>query len=341
MPQPEDVKFEQRAEEKLIEDEAEIARAKVGPDIHCYYCGSRNPADAETCSQCGATLSEGTARESGSVLGAHRDEPAEPITCPNCGATNKPNAAKCVQCGASLARAEPEVKPEAAGLKAQATPAGTGRSKTFGMVGLIIFLLICGACIGFFVLYNRTEATTGQVQAVEWTRNVAIEALTPVTLEGWREEIPPGAIIGTCTRKVHHTEEQSTGNTREICGTPYTVDTGSGYGEVVQDCTTEEIMEMVEVLADSCQYTVEEWQQIDQVTLRGTDTNPRWPDPPLRTGQREGEREEKYRITFRTEEGSYTYITSNSNLFNQAQIGSRWILQVNSFNDVTNIEPAR
>lgn len=341
MPQPEDVEFEQQAEEKLVEDAAAIARAKAGADIHCHYCGSRNPADAETCSQCGALLSEGTARESGTVLGAHRDEPAEPVTCPNCGTANEPNAAKCVQCGANLARSEPEVKAEAVGLKAQAAPAGSGRSKTYGAVAVIVVLLILGACIGFFVLYNRTEATTGQVQAVEWTRNVSIEALTPVTFEGWREEIPPGAIIGTCTRKVHHTEERFTGNTREICGTPYTVDTGSGYGEVVQDCTTEKIMDTLEVFADSCQYTVEQWQQIDQATLQGTDTNPRWPDLSLRAGQREGERQEKYRITFRTEEGTYTYITSNSNLFNQAQIGSRWVLHVNAFNDLTKVEPAQ
>ena len=33
--QPADVEFEQVAQETLIEDEALIAKAKAGPDIHC------------------------------------------------------------------------------------------------------------------------------------------------------------------------------------------------------------------------------------------------------------------------------------------------------------------
>jgi hypothetical protein len=163
----------------------------------------------------------------------------------------------------------------------------------------------------------------------------------PVTAEGWRDDVPPGAVIGICTEKVHHTERRPTGKTREICGTPYTVDTGSGYGEVAQDCTTEEIVEDVPVYADSCQYTVEVWQQVDQATLRGNDSNPKWPNPQLRAGQREGQREENYSITFRTEQGTYTYRTSNAELFAQAQPGSRWILKVNTFNTVTDIEPAQ
>ena len=337
-PQPDNVKFEQAAQEKLIQDQAELAQAQAGPDIHCHYCGARNPANAETCSQCGAALSEGTARDSGQVLGAFRDQPAQPITCPNCGAANQPDAPKCVQCGASLVKPEPEPAPP----KAQAAAAPKKRFPLVGgSIAIIILLLICGACATYFVLFNQTEATSGQVQAVEWTRNVVIEALMPVTNETWRDQIPPGAIIGTCTSKVHHTEERSTGQTREICGTPYTVDKGTGYGEVVQDCTTEEITEPVEIYADSCQYTVQVWQPVDKLTLHGNDLNARWPTAGLRAGQREGEREESYSITFKTEQGTYTYNTSNADLFSQARPGSRWILEVNTFNTVTGIKPAQ
>ena len=67
-PQPEDVVFEQPAQEELIADEDAIAQAEAGPDIHCAYCGARNPATAETCSQCGADVKEGEARASGQVL---------------------------------------------------------------------------------------------------------------------------------------------------------------------------------------------------------------------------------------------------------------------------------
>ena len=105
MPQPDDVKFEQTAQEEIITNEAEIEKAKAGPDIHCYYCGSRNPAGAATCSQCGADLTEGTARKSGDILGGHRQGPAPKITCSACGAENEANASKCGQCGALLPRA--------------------------------------------------------------------------------------------------------------------------------------------------------------------------------------------------------------------------------------------
>jgi ribosomal protein L40E len=60
--QPDDVEFIQAAEEKLITDEAELAKAKAAPDIHCGYCGARNPSTAEKCSQCGGDLAAGAAR---------------------------------------------------------------------------------------------------------------------------------------------------------------------------------------------------------------------------------------------------------------------------------------
>jgi DNA-directed RNA polymerase subunit RPC12/RpoP len=338
MPQPEDVEFEQPAQEELITEKTELAKAKAGPDIHCYYCGSRNSADAKTCAQCGADLTEGAKRSSDRVMGAHRTEPAAKINCPACGTPNEASAPKCVQCGASLVETQPEPAPPT-----PVSPPVKESKRRGGLLGKIaiiaVVLLICGACITFFVLSNRTEDVSGSVQDVSWTRSIAIEELVPVTHEDWRDQIPVGAIVGTCIEKVHHTETRSSGETREICGTPYTVDTGSGAGEVVQDCEYEEIMEEVEVFADSCEYTIDEWQQVDRVALSGNDLNPEWPDPRLNSYQREGESEETYKITFNTEDGQYTFTTSKADLFAQAQIGSRWILQVNTFNAVTSIAP--
>jgi hypothetical protein len=36
-PQPDNVEFEQAAQAEIIKEQAEIAKAKVGPDIHCHY----------------------------------------------------------------------------------------------------------------------------------------------------------------------------------------------------------------------------------------------------------------------------------------------------------------
>lgn len=329
MPQPDDVQFEQPAQEKIITDEAGIAKAKTGPDIHCYYCGARNPATAETCSQCGASLSEGTARAGGQVLGAHRRGPAPKVTCPSCGTENEADAPKCIQCGAALPKVQPQPKPAA---QAKAAPAKRGGFGVGAIIAIAVLLLVVAGCVTFFVLASRTEDLTGRVDSVAWTRNIAIEGLVPVEHEDWRNDIPAEGLVGTCTQRVARTQDNPAPNSREVCGTPYTVDSGNGFGEVVQDCK-------YEVLEDWCKYTVDEWQKIDTVTQTGNDYKPRWPNLNLRSGQRDGDREEIYQIVFDTEQGTYTYETSNFNLYQQAQVGSRWLLKVNTFNSVTDIEP--
>ena len=60
-PQPENVQFQRASNEKIITDEKSVAAAKAGADIHCGFCGTRNPATATVCSQCGADLKEGKA----------------------------------------------------------------------------------------------------------------------------------------------------------------------------------------------------------------------------------------------------------------------------------------
>src|SRR3989337_2565526 len=101
-PQPEDVVFEQPAQERLIEDKAELARAKAGPDVHCPYCGARNPAGAKFCGACGGNLAQGQAREKGRVLGAFRSGPAPKVKCPACGTENLADAGRCTNRGSPL-----------------------------------------------------------------------------------------------------------------------------------------------------------------------------------------------------------------------------------------------
>ncbi|MCX7670370.1 MAG: zinc ribbon domain-containing protein, partial [Anaerolineae bacterium] len=208
----EEIQFEQAPQEELITDEAKIAQARAGPDIQCAYCGTANPATARTCKQCGADLAEGKARQAGQVLGAFREQPAPPLKCPACGKENPATALKCAACGAALVQPTPQVAPAPA--------------KARGGIGILIAILL-GLCVLaglFFALSSRTSETIGQVSDVSWRRAIAIEALTPVTRQAWRDEIPANAPIGQCTRKVHHTEPNPVPGAREVCGTPYTVD---------------------------------------------------------------------------------------------------------------------
>lgn len=336
MPQPDDVKFEQTAQEQLITDEAELQKAKAGPDIHCYYCGTRNAAGAATCTQCGADLTEGAARKKGEVMGAHRDKPAPKITCEACGTENEANAGKCVQCGSPLAKPEPTPKPKpdgSLGAKAAAVPGK--RVGLFGGIALGLLVLCCVAAIAFFVLSSRTSDLNGTVSDVSWTRTIAIEALQPVEHETWKSDIPAEAIMGACNDKVHHTQDTPTDNSKEVCGTPYSVDQGSGYAEIVQDCR-------YEVYQAWCKYTVDEWQKANEVVARGSDFNPTWPSVgALGRGQREGNRSEDYRVNFNTENGQYDYQPNTLDEFKQYELGSRWILKINTFGVVNETAPLR
>jgi hypothetical protein len=186
----------------------------------------------------------------------------------------------------------------------------------------------------YFVLAARTEALSGVVKEVRWTRSVEIEGLVPVEREAWRDEIPDQALVGTCRQELRYTSDEPEPNSQEVCGTPYTVDTGSGFGEVVQDC-------VYEVYDDFCTYTVEAWQAVDTVTLSGQNLNPRWPEPTLTENQRLGQEDEKFTVIFQTDEGELTYSPPDAVTFSQFQPGSRWILEVNTFNTVVSVEPAR
>lgn len=330
-PQPDNVQFQQAEQTELITDEAEIAQAKAGADVHCYYCGTRNPATAKTCSQCGADLTQATARQSGQMIGALHTGPAKKVNCPACGTPNEASAAKCMSCGASLVQPKPAQPQPTAPAKSVFGPAA--------LIGGLILLVLVGVCIFFFVMVTRTSDITGKVQTVEWTRTIPIEALVPVTGRAWRDQIPVGAVVGGCAQEQRGTQRQSTGQTRQVCGTPYVEDTGTGHGEVKQDCEEEPIYKEVPVFDAMCQYTATVWQQVDQTSLTGADLNPRWPEPRLGSGQRQGAPSESYQIVFVTEKETYTYTPSNANEFTKFQPGSRWTLKVNSFGAITEVEP--
>lgn len=134
--------------------------------------------------------------------------------------------------------------------------------------------------------------------------------------------------------KYRTTSDEPAAVSTEVCGTPYTVDTGGGYGEVVQDCT-------YEVYDEWCEYTAEEWHTFDTVTANGSDLNPYWPQLSLTDSQRSAQETESYAVTFQTSEGVYEYTATDVAEFSQFQPGSEWILRVNSLNAVVSVEPSQ
>jgi ribosomal protein L40E len=326
--QPENVQFRQAETQNLLKDEAEIEKAKSGADIHCPYCSARNVAGAETCSQCGGDLKEGVRRETGQVVGAYATGAVKQISCPNCGAQNPETALKCAGCGASLTR-EQKPTPQAQ-LPAKKAPSSRLLWVILGILGLgVICILI------FSILGGRTEDVVGTVQESSWMTSIVVEALQPAIHQAWAENIPSDAIsIGDCVAKIHHTQAEPAANSEKVCGTPYTVDLGSGYAEVVQDCE-------YQVYMDYCEYTVMEWQMADTFTLQDNNTQPEWPAVQLSNDQRVGSQEAVYTIIFNTEDDQFTYTTNDFDLYQQCQPGSEWILTINAFNKIEAIETAQ
>lgn len=328
-PQPEDVQFVQASAQELSQDESLRKMAEKGPDVHCPFCGTRNPADAPVCSQCGGDLKQGLKRETGRVIGAYTSAPAKEIPCPNCSAMNPETDRMCAQCGAPL-RKEAELQ------KPAPAAAGVGQQRSgmlvFGLVAVGILLVVC-IVAGLIYASSPRETEIGTVQSVGWQTRVAIEALNPVTRQDWQDQIPQDAQIEECVDRVYTTviDEPGSGNYNKVCGTPYTLDTGSGVGQVVQDCE-------YEILEPYCEYSSLEWQVVDEAELSGSDMSPLFANPPLAENQRLGDQRADYVIIFSTGEGQYTYRPAGIEEFRRYVVGSEWSLLINSFGQIVAVE---
>jgi membrane protease subunit (stomatin/prohibitin family) len=330
----ENVSFALPAEQTLITDEAKLAQAKKGADIHCPYCGARNAADAKTCTQCSGDLTKGTARQAGQVAGAFQSGPAAKVKCPACGTENAASASHCQSCGRPLGVAAPPPTPAA-----QPAPAARAAARRpvwhYIAGGAAVFALVACLC-GLVFALTRTTDTAGVVQSVHWKLTIGIEALRDVEKAAWQDQIPADARVGACELKYRETRANpdAARESKKVCGTPYTKDLGNGVSEVVQDCE-------YEIYDNYCSYTVKEWREVDQAVAEGGDLKPQWPLFTLASGEREGQRTENYTVVFDAEGQTYNYSPGTASDFAQFEPGSRWTLKVNMLGGVNEVEPAR
>lgn len=323
-PQPENVQFELAAEQKIVADAEKVKAAQAGADIHCGFCGARNPATAETCSQCGGDLKEGKAREAGRIMQA---PPAQPktIKCDNCGTENASSNSVCSNCGSPIARVVPTpvaaVSPMATGGISPAAPL-TGK-KTNTKRNLLIaggifacLAVICIAVLTMFVF--PTSSVEGTVTDIHWQTNVPVQEVRAVDYNDKAGSPPSGAYDVSCRNESKDVCEQKT------------IDKGNGYSEVVEECHTE--------TQQYCSYTVDEWQTIQTYTLEGNDLQPIYDDPNLASDQRIGDKTEELTVTFSTEDGEETYSPSTISEFQQFAIGTTWTLKMNLVGGVVGVE---
>ena len=78
---------------------------------------------------------------------------------------------------------------------------------------------------------------------------------------------------------------------------------------------------------------------MDQAVAKGSNMNPAWPAVNLTAGEREGQRQESYKVFFDTKNGVKEYTTSDGNLFRQFQPGSTWTLEINPLGVIVSVRP--
>lgn len=316
-PQPDNVQFQRAANEKIVTDEKLVQAAKRGADIHCGFCGTRNPANAVTCSQCGGDIKEGKARQAGQVLQAAAIPP-KVVTCTNCGAENPGAERTCAKCGSPLPRAAAP-RPEPAQVKASASQKGTEKKKPnwllFGGIGA--FLLTCCIAILFLFVFP-SKSVQATVTAARWQTSVPVQEIQAVNYSNERGSPPSDAYNVSCRTE-----------SAEVCEEKV-VDTGTGYGEVVKECRTE--------TEQYCSYSVDEWTTIQTYDLSGNDLFPVYENPSIASDQRTGSQSEELTVYFSTSDGQQTYSPGSVDEFQQFQIGSVWTLKLNLAGGVLSVE---
>ncbi len=318
--------FELPDQQELITDKEKLKEAQGGPAIHCPYCNVLNPAGTKACIQCGGDIQAGLARQAGGVLGAHLTGPVPEKPCPFCSKPVQANAQRCPYCGGNLVTAPAPVAPAAAAAKPKKFPV------LWVVAGIIFGAVCCTSILAFVVLSMRTSDVTATVTDKSWQLSIEILEKQPVQKSAWSEDVPSQAQNVSCQDKYKETSNFPVANATEQCGTPYVVDQGSGAGKVVQDCEY--------LVYDSyCEYTVLDWTVVDTAVAQGHEENPQWPLTNLRSGQQEGNRQEEYQVIFDDDGKTYTYRPGNINDFSQFQIGSQWILAVNTFGAINSVRP--
>ena len=329
-PQPENIQFYAPAEAKIIQDENVAKIAGAGADIHCGFCGTRNPATATTCAQCGGDLKEGKARQAGREM--QREAALVDVKCTNCGEVNPSTRRMCAKCGAPLPRVESAAvlreAPSAAKTSGTAAPAsppalsgveGSAAKRTVPWIavgGIAACLVV--VCIGMFMLLSPSKSVTANVDSVYWQTSAQVQEMQAVNYSNETGSPPSEAYNVSCRTE-----------TTQVCEDK-TIDKGNGYAEVVTECHDDS--------TDYCSYTLDEWNTIQTYTLDGSDFSPMYSQPNISSGQRLGDQALVLEVHFTGNGETYIYNPAGVDEFQLYALGSTWTLKLNALGGVVSVE---
>jgi hypothetical protein len=316
-PRPENITFYLPQDAEAVTDAAQLAQARAGADWVCEHCGGSARATDAACPGCGAARGESAERQ------VHEYS-----------LENTPRSG----------RPQPAMSPPPSAARPH-RPAGKSK------FGRNVFVLLLVSFFGWIGWSNRTRHVEALVTAKEWERSVQVEAYRTVTEEAW--SLPQGGrqvrsyrAIRDYRRVLDHYETRTrqvservqTGTRTYTCGT---VDRGNGYFED-RTCTepeyetryrTETYQEPIyrrEPIWDTKYvYRIERWVPDTLLREHGDTTAPVWPRTVADDTTRDGEKKQRYVMTFRDGDGESYTSEVPLDQFTGHRVGERVPLKVN------------
>lgn len=306
-----DVKFYLPDDARLIEDEAELKRARSGPDWNCAFCKADNPAYQQFCTGCGGGADGSPPRQ---VTDSRTDTPPRSSASPK----TETKAAK-----------KTSVLPVFAALV---------------VVMVLGFFFFCRSSsdVGTVVDHawerqidiEHLQTRTDEKWDNELPQNIRV-------LSRSRQIHSHNKVqIGSETKTRSVSEQVQTGTRQVKVGTR---DLGNGYFEdimkdepIFETVTREEtyqepIYREDPVYRDKVRFEIDEWRKVKHESAAGGEgIEPRWPE--VQTSgpkEREGPRRERYVVGFTLSDGSRAeYETKSESEWRSYQKGQTHNVQV-------------
>lgn len=314
----------------------------------CPYCGTHKLLGLthRFCPNCGAAQAA-TQRyfpaDADKVLAKHHRYVGVDQLCLACGTANSAANGYCAQCGAALTGATPAptLHEERRGgsqtfaeshqrpVTPRAAVAGTApRWSRYWAIGISLVLAL--TLVGVLMLQWHRSAEV-QTTGFSWERKIHIEALQALPSGTWCNAMPGDAYQIKSSRVVRNYQQIP----YQDCATQTRrVDRGDGsYAEFPEIHCVTRYRQGAPIFDDYCQYLVNRWQLTRTVSASGQDQQPSWPQLGLNAGnclgcEREVGRSETYRVHLTRIDGRHYTCAIAYPLWRNAQIGSRWQLDL-------------
>lgn len=295
----------------------------TGADCKCPACGTPSSAKAKCCANCGSPLD-------GSAAVATRQDK---VTAANRLFEGETEAdAKHEKTGGAV-----HAGPARAAAKAVAVgPSATTKLIAMGLLGVFVVIIVV---VGLVIFWRKDVALT--VNGHSWEREVRIETFGPVESSDWRNEIPAGAQVLSCSQQQRGTKKTPDG---EDCSLRR-IDNGDGTFTEKQECTTRYREEPEN--AEKCTYRINKWAYSRSETTRGQSLSqmPAWPVVNLAMenmaalgGERAAQRLERYELQFTDQEGKPGTCQLSEVKWRTVTPGSRWKTTASVIGDMVNCE---